>query len=1460
MSSLARLALAFGVMSVAIPSAHALTPIRLTSDQGVYPVGRYMEVLEDKDGSYRIEKVVAPPLSKRFKRPHEEVPNYGFTDSTYWIRFDLYNTMKTRQLWMLELGYAMLDRVELYLPGPGGGFDRRVSGDTLPFYKREIANRHVVFRIETAPGQRMRVHLRVTTTSSMQLPLTLYTPTAFIYKVHTEQWGLGLYYGTVLVMFFYNFFVFLSIRDRSYLWAVAYIGLFGLFELALNGLAFEYLWPNAIWWANQCVPVLLCLSSVFALQFARSFLATQKYLSRFDKVLQAFMVLNGLFAVISLLVRYPTAIRLSVGLVLTFPVLVVTPAIIQLRRGFRSARFYLIAWAAFLVGIILIAMTAFGWLPSNFITGNGMQIGSSLNVVLLSFALADRINIMKQDMTEAQEAALDAQAQALEIQQEATETLQQEVSRQTEALRASNRQLQEADEQKTRFYQNISHELRTPLTVLLAPLEELQASDGTTLTDETRHKVEIMDRSAHRLLRLVNQLLDLSRLESGRGAPIYEDRDVSELVKPIVEGFQPLALAKSLTLELRTSDKLPRAFVDPDKLEKVVINLLSNACKFTDPGGTVVVRLSSGDGHLYIRVMDSGIGIEAEDLDRIFDRFSRVGEGAETQDGTGIGLALAKELAAVCGGSLGVESEKGFGSTFTLTLPLGKDHIADESQIRQEARARATAREAEAASKALLSEVGTASPDAQTLAAHHAAAAGEATASPSGTASAPGTAEATRPAHRPAPDPGDRPLVLVVEDNADMRGLIREICQPRYDVIEAASGEEALAQLETQTPALVISDVMMPGMDGYELLARIRDNPDTVSLPVILVTARAGQEMRISGLESGASDYLTKPFNARELLARTDNLIRLNEQGRELADLNQELRDTVARLEREVVDQTAQAERSRQLAKYLPPDLVHSVMEEGADPGRSLERRRLTLVGLELRGFDELLRTLEPEDLAAMLNGYLSAVTDAVFGEGGTLLTVLRDRIIAAYGAPRSDGAEADAAQAARLGEVLRTRAREVCDQWRAFLEGGPPSPTVLLHSGYATVGHFGSESRREYAAVGVVVDETHELLGAVDPGVVSCTSATNRLLPSQDPPPQSLGEWSVTGRTQPIQVYTIAAVGRWGDTTPGLATSDRGPAITSTGTFSAARRVSGAVEVVRPDPAEITNLPTRVDALAPGSVIGGRYQLTSLRSGSSQSAVFEARDQKLDVDVAIKLVPRNPTGDPRAASPLLREVRLARLIHHRNIARLHDVGEFGPFDFVTMELIRGERLAHRLAAGHALPQDLTVDVLRQLCSGLAAAHGAGVVHRNLKPSNIMLEQTGRVVMLEFGIARWSPDVDRTATEHGEVLGSPHYVAPEQIEDQPGDARTDIYSLGVIAFEMGTGRPPFVAEDPLAVLKMHLEEPPPDPLSLNPELSPRLAALILRCLAKNPAERFDSTTEVVPLLASLPKTEERKHS
>jgi PAS domain S-box-containing protein len=397
-------------------------------------------------------------------------------------------------------------------------------------------------------------------------------------------------------------------------------------------------------------------------------------------------------------------------------------------------------------------------------------------------------------------------------------------------------QLAELDRAKTAFFSNVSHEFRTPLTLMLGPLEDL-LSRAESLPPDDRALLAVTQRNGVRLLRLVNTLLDFARIEAGRAQASYQPTDLCVLTAELASNFRSACERVGIRLVVDCPQLPDPTYVDREMWEKIVLNLLSNAFKFTFEG-EIAIRIRDAGSDIDLAVSDTGTGIPPDELPRMFERFHRVENArGRSHEGSGIGLALVSELVKLHGGSIAVESGLGQGTTFLVRIPKGTAHLpAERLRLATDSTAAASPLGAEAYVAEALEWL----PDVpQTLAPRQ-----------------------------------DLPRVLLADDNADLREYARRLLAEQYQVHVVADGQAAFEAARELRPDLIISDVMMPRLDGFGLIREVRADPQLRATPIILLSARAGEESRIEGLDRGADDYLVKPFSARELLVRAGTLIR----------------------------------------------------------------------------------------------------------------------------------------------------------------------------------------------------------------------------------------------------------------------------------------------------------------------------------------------------------------------------------------------------------------------------------------------------------------------------------------------------------------------------------------------------------------------------------------------------------
>jgi signal transduction histidine kinase len=518
--------------------------------------------------------------------------------------------------------------------------------------------------------------------------------------------------------------------------------------------------------------------------------------------------------------------------------------------------------------------------------------------------------------------------------------LRYELDQNREALEESNRKLLELDQIKSRFFANISHELRTPLTLLLAPLESLMKRFNHTLDEDTRNLLGTMHANGMRLLKLINDLLDLVRLESGRMEVKREPIEVAAFAKGLASAARQVADDKRIKLETFVDPALGAVLADHDKLEKIVLNLVFNALKFTPAGGCVSLRAEKQDKEFVLIVSDTGMGIAAKNLPFIFDRFWQAdGSSKRKYQGVGIGLALVKELVEIQKGTVTVESLEGKGTTFTVRLPYKKAEVVEKEQKPE-------------AGEEVPGEVE----------------AGGTVTSEEWLANLYRRAELF-PALTPLQQSvkpvefrgnGRRAMLLVADDEPDMLRFLKSQLATQYEVIEAVDGQQAVEKASQFLPDIILLDMMMPEKDGLQACREIRAHTPTQNIPVILLTARADEETKLTALGVGASDFLAKPFSTTELHVRIKNLVESHGYQRKLSRQNQTLESTIEQL-KDTESQLVQTEKLASLGR-MSAGIIHEINNplNFATTGLFALRHKSKWLAPEQRGeYDEILRDVE---------------------------------------------------------------------------------------------------------------------------------------------------------------------------------------------------------------------------------------------------------------------------------------------------------------------------------------------------------------------------------------------------------------------------------------------------------------------------------------------------------------------
>jgi signal transduction histidine kinase/CheY-like chemotaxis protein len=617
----------------------------VTADDTSINLGPGIQWVEDDTNSLTLEHIQQLP-QEAFSKGSQYTFNRGYTSSGHWLRFRL-NVPKEliNSPWLLEIPFPLLDYVALYSPDKNNAYSVIVTGDRSPFSQRDIDTTDFVFKL-TPEQEDNGYYLHVKTKDSLQVPLHLWHVDHFP-KHNAYVNGLqGIYFGIMLVMILYNLFIYLSIRERSYLYYISYIIAFALFQTSMQGFSFEYFWPNETRWANISIPFLGVLSMFFASLFARNIAQTHLLIPRGDKALV--MIAAFLFCTLPLVMfaDYDLGIIVAFACFFIFFNLILIISCLAAFKGNRTAKIFVVAWVIFLISGIISMLGAINVLPIEYASQVAFQVGSVIEVILLSLALADRINVIEKEK--------------VEIEENSRETLLQ-----------ANTQLENSNRLKDEFIATISHEIRTPMNGVLGSAQLLL---DTHPNDYQLLYIDTINRSGQTLLEIINNILDYSKIEADKLELEPIEFELEEMVNESVEFFSILANQNNVKLFVRIHRNTPKRIIsDPVRFKQILLNLIGNAFKFTSHGQVVVhVQLSENSNNkLYIEVEDSGCGLTYQQQDILFQPFVQVdSSSSRKKGGTGLGLAISKRLTRLMQGDIGVHSLPGKGAKFWFTATI----------------------------------------------------------------------------------------------------------------------------------------------------------------------------------------------------------------------------------------------------------------------------------------------------------------------------------------------------------------------------------------------------------------------------------------------------------------------------------------------------------------------------------------------------------------------------------------------------------------------------------------------------------------------------------------------------------------------------------------------------------------------------------------------------------------------
>ena len=685
------------------------------SDAGsAITIGNKIEILEDKTGALSLQQVLS---SKDFKKSTDLVPNLKISPSTFWIRMTVANHSTSGNLG-LQLEYPTLDSVTFFSSLPAGGYATLVTGEFDHVNARPHQHQNYIFDLDIPPGATRNYLLKITSSEQIQLPLTISTLKHISETIYTKDLIFGLYAGIIIVMLLYNLFLFFSVRDKAYLFYVGYILFVGMTQACLQGYAPRFLYPGSSFLPNAMMVWIPALSGIFSILFINNFMNIKVYTPVLFKILRVILITYCLIIVISFTGNYRLSTLIMQLLVVVLSITGYIVAVKITRKGYRPARFFLIAFSIFIAGVIIFVLSNANVLPYNNYTYYAMPIGSAIEVVLLSIALADKINIFRKEKEESQAQTVEALQENERIIREQNVMLEGKVNERTYELKLSNDgltqamtdlkeaqgQLVESEKMASlgQLTAGIAHEINNPINFVTSNVKPLNRDvkilldtvdaieqimlDEAPLPEKKRRIEEYKEEIDYDYLKLeISQLLrgigdGASRTaEIVKGLRIFSRLDEDDLKKAdINEGIDSTLIITNNMLNnkikvVKHYANLPMVECYPGKLNQVFLNMISNAVyaikkKFDEKdGGVLTITTSHDDQHVFIKIADNGIGMDETTKKRLFEPFFTTKDVGE---GTGLGLSISYNTINKHNGQIQINSQWGIGTEFIIILPL----------------------------------------------------------------------------------------------------------------------------------------------------------------------------------------------------------------------------------------------------------------------------------------------------------------------------------------------------------------------------------------------------------------------------------------------------------------------------------------------------------------------------------------------------------------------------------------------------------------------------------------------------------------------------------------------------------------------------------------------------------------------------------------------------------------------
>lgn len=657
-----------GALLPATPAFAGTLPLSLDVATGSYSLAQCFDVLEDTRSTYRVVDLEMPVIAAQFHPAAVEGDvNFGYTASAYWLRCSLIT--RSAGAWLLEIGYPTLDHVQVYTPLSNGSYRMQESGDHLPFSTRVYPHRNFVFPLEFTPGT-TTIYLRVQSEGALTIPATLWSPYIFYQQNIIAYSIFSVYYGIFIALGLYNLLSLFSLRDRVYLEYVLFVVFMAIGQASLNGFGNQFLWPEWTAWGDVALPVGFSISGLFGVMFTRSFLATASSAPRLNRVLWGFVIFFAA-AALTTLFSYRGGSMLTSLCGLGYSIFACWIGVYYFRRKHREVRYFILAWTLLLIGVGATSLRNFGWLPTNFFTMYAMQIGSSLEMLFLSFALADRIQTLRNEKELAQADAIATRQKMVDTLRHNEQSLEVQINERTHQLTDAMKMLeislqQEKDGRETQanLLALMAHEIRSPVAVIGNTAQMLNVLAQAEQPGWQPRIEKIMD-AVRQLAKLMDNFLAEDRLSMKSAGLELQEGDLNVFCTKLVD---TLAISHNRAIRYEPYGGDARLSADWQLIGIAIGNLIDNAVKYSPQDGEISLRVLPGTaGTLCVGVTDHGAGIAPELQQRIFEKFIRGKHGSSIR-GSGLGLYLVNWIAKFHGGYTEVSSVVGTGSTFRLCL------------------------------------------------------------------------------------------------------------------------------------------------------------------------------------------------------------------------------------------------------------------------------------------------------------------------------------------------------------------------------------------------------------------------------------------------------------------------------------------------------------------------------------------------------------------------------------------------------------------------------------------------------------------------------------------------------------------------------------------------------------------------------------------------------------------------